>query len=290
MKRVILGLLVVLSVSVMTSCKKTDTTVDADKVAYDAADGILGGKLYDKFWAAETGWSAPAGITATDISNYGNFYRCKNCHGLDLMGKTGAYAGRAPKISRPSCGVDLTEPRANDDYKELFGHIYDTDGRKVDAAKTADGTDPSLGGDEMPAFATILTKEEAWDIVKFIKEESVDVSKLYDTKVTGTYPNGVVTFENIGKDGDAAAGDTYFAANCASCHGANGLGADDFIVDDGDTVGVGNFGRNEPYSVQHRVKFGNPGTDMPVFSKITVTELKNLLAALQDETKYPTKK
>jgi mono/diheme cytochrome c family protein len=260
---------------------------ELNQLAFDNADGIAGGKLFDKFWASETGWTAPTGINASDISDYGNFYRCKQCHALDQRGQEGVYAGRAPKISRPNVGPSLLEPIANDGIDEIFNSIKNASGRLVDTAKTQDGTDSSLGGDVMPNYGSILTDIQIWDIIKFLKSDRIDGSSIYDLTVSGTYPNATVTFSNIGKDGDAAAGDTYYAANCAACHGSNGLGGAFPITDEGATVGVGMFGRDEPQSVQHRVKFGNPGTVMPVFSDITLTQVKNLLKALQDNTKYP---
>jgi len=260
---------------------------ELNQIAFDNADGIAGGKLYDKFWASETGWKAPTGINASDISDFGNFYRCKQCHALDERGQEGVYAGRAPKISRPNVGPSLLEPIANDGIDEIYNSIKNTSGRLVDTSKTQDGTDSSLGGDVMPNFGSILTDNQIWDIIKFLKTERIDGSDLYDLTVTGTYPNATVTFSNIGKDGDAVAGDAYYAANCASCHGADGTGGAYPIVDDGAAVGVGIFGRGEPQSVQHRVKFGNPGTVMPAFSDITLQQVKDLLKALQDNTKYP---
>jgi len=260
---------------------------ELNQIAFDNADGIAGGKLFDEFWASETGWTAPTGINASDISDYGDFYRCKQCHALDQRGQEGVYAGRAPKISRPNVGPSLLEPIANDGIDEIFNSIKNASGRSVDTAKTQDGTDSSLGGDVMPNYGSILTDVQIWDIIKFLKSDRIDGSSIYDLTVSGTYPNATVTFSNIGKDGDAAAGDTYYAANCAACHGSNGLGGAFPITDEGATVGVGMFGRDEPQSVQHRVKFGNPGTVMPVFSDITLTQVKNLLKALQDNTKYP---
>ena len=65
------------------SCKKDDTPgPDLDQIAYDAADGVNGGRLYDKFWADETNFTSPvdATINLNDITDYGDFYRCKQCH------------------------------------------------------------------------------------------------------------------------------------------------------------------------------------------------------------------
>jgi len=251
--------------------------------AYADADGIMGGKLYDKFWATETGWTAPTGINAADISDYGDFYRCKQCHGWDQMGNEGAYNNRAPQVGRPSVGPSLFEPIVNDPKEEFFDHIYNTTGRAVDPSLTQDGTNGM--GNVMPAFGNILTEAEAWDIIKFLLEERYDVTQLYDFSTTGTYPTGTHTFSNIGLDGSATAGDAFFTANCATCHGADGKGI--LIVDDGDTLTVGFFGRNKPYELQHKIKFGNLGSAMVGVPTATVSDVKDLFKALQDQTKYP---
>jgi len=225
------------------SCVYDNYLTALNQEAYDAADGIMGGKLYSKFWATETGWAAPSGITATDISDYGNFYRCKQCHGWDRMGKEGWYCNRAPKTSRPSVGINLVPHITADDITEIFEHIKNPTGREVNTALTQDGTNGQ--GDAMPNFGKLLTDAQIWDIVKFLKEEAYDVTNLYDLVVTGTYPNGVRTVSNIGKDGSKTAGDAFYASNCATCHGADGLTIP--IVDGPDTLTPGYFGRNKPY-------------------------------------------
>ena len=286
----------------VNGCKKKEGCTDPTAVNYDAtakvddgscisvadqayadADGIMGGKLYSKFWATETGWTAPSSINAADISDYGNFYRCKQCHGWDNMGREGVYNNRAANAGRPSVGPSLIEPITNDPKEELFGHIFNTTGRAVDPSLTQDGTTGS--GDAMPAFGNILTEGEAWDIVKYMLEERNDVTQLYDLATSGTYPTGTHTFTNIGKDGDAAAGDAYFLANCATCHGADGAGI--AIVDDGDSLSVGHFGRFSPHETQHKIKFGNLCSAMTGFPTATITDIKNVLKALQDQIKYP---
>ncbi|MFQ5335298.1 MAG: c-type cytochrome [Flavobacteriales bacterium] len=265
------------------SCVYTNYLDSLDDAAYEAADGIMGGKLYDKFWATETGWTAPAGITATDISDYGDFYRCKQCHGWDRMGSEGWYCDRGPKTGRPDVAINLVPHVTPDEPDEVFWFIKHKGGRAVDPSLTQDGTNGQ--GNPMPEFGSILTDAEVWDIVKFLKVEAYDVTNLYDLSISGTYPNGVRTVTNIGKDGSASAGDTYYSSNCSGCHGADGLTI--AIVDDGDTLTPGYFGRNKPYELQHKVKFGHLGSAMTGFPTCTESDLKDLLVALQDTFKYP---
>jgi mono/diheme cytochrome c family protein len=266
------------------------TQEQLDQAAYDAADGLNGARLYDKFYAtggtgvAGTNFNAPVdtSINLTDITDFGNFYRCKQCHGWDQLGREGGYINRAPKTNRPDVAdVTFVDIINSDPIRTVFNHIKNTGGRLVDAAKTADGTNAALGGNEMPDYGKILTDSQIWDIVKFLKERAIDTSLLYDINLTGVYPTGSRTFTNVGKDGDAAAGDTFLTDNCLSCHGADGntLNLEDF--------GLGQYGRLKPYELQHQAVSGHLGSSMMGANSATVDDIKNMLKALQDDTKYP---
>jgi len=263
---------------------------EIDQAAYDAADGLNGARLYDKFYiagssgVAGTNFSGPvdSSINVTDITNYSNFYRCKQCHGWDQLGRLGSYIDRAPKTNRPDVAdVVFTDIINIDPIRTVFDHIKNTGGRLVDVTKTADGTNPALGGNEMPDYGKILTDSQIWDIVKFLKERAIDTNLLYDINLTGTYPTGSRTFTNVGKDGDAVAGDTFLSNNCLSCHGTDGnsLNLEGY--------GLGQYGRLKPYELQHQAVSGHIGSNMLGVNNASITDIKNMLKALQNTTKYP---
>jgi len=172
--------------------------------------------------------------------------------------------------------------REETDLRDMFEEVAHEGAADVDPARTADGTNPSLGGNNMPDYSKILTESQIWDLVKFLKEGALDSEQLYDLATSGTYPTGTKTMSNLGRDGDANAGDTFYANSCVSCHGTDGT---KFPLHGG--AAVGNFTRNNPHEAQHRIKFGHPGTAMIGFPNATETDIKNLLKALADETKYP---
>jgi mono/diheme cytochrome c family protein len=103
----------------------------------------------------------------------------------------------------------------------------------------------STVGDQMPDLSEIMTEEQVWDLVKFLKEEAIDTDLIYSYTTTGIYPTGSITYSDIGAGGNAANGDAVYAASCAICHGADGTG----IVVDG-SYSVGSFLRAKPYEVQ----------------------------------------
>jgi len=132
----------------------------------------------------------------------------------------------------------------------------------------------------MPNYSQLLTDAEIWDLVKFLKNEVLDVTQLYDATYTGSYPSGQSTFSNIGKDGNAVNGKAYYDTRCSGCHGKAGK----FIYMESMTLGK--FLRSKPHESQHKVKFGQLGSSMSAF-KTTLAEMKDLYKAVADTIAFP---
>ena len=281
----------------IVSCGDDDDENDQelDQIAFDDADVVNGGRLYDKFWADETDFTSPSdpSVSLANITGFGDFYRCKGCHAWDQKGNLASYIDRGPETDRPNVsGVNLAAIVPSMSIRELFDEIAHDGGAAVDPARTADGTNSSLGGDMMPDFGKILSESQMWDIVKFLKEGTLDTEQLYDIQTTGTYPSGERDFVNVGKNGDVVAGDVFYQANCASCHGTNGR-------DDGDgnviainvEIGrsMGQFAREKPYEMQHKARYGNLGStpQMPGVADATLDDIKNMFKALADTEAFP---
>jgi len=275
MKVVFLAVMAVAVVAV-TSCGKDDTK-DANQAAYDAADGVRGARLYDHALNE-------LGITGKAANEYSNYYRCKTCHGWDLLGSSGVAIGQTGSTTKPApAPVDLMEVRANDDIDEIFEHLIATDGPSFDTF------DPNHKN-EMPAWGTILSEDDAWDLVKFIKETAHDVSEFYDMDIS----SGHAVFSNIGKGGDAAAGLVTYNANCASCHGADGTKINIYCKGEY----LGDMFREDPHEIQHKAIWGMPndvehiaaGCDqagmMPA-QNITDQDIRNMMVMGQDTTAFP---
>lgn len=259
-------------------CKK-----DKDPTPYDNASSSNGGISYDKFWSAEAGFDQNNTHLAT-FNDYGDFFRCKQCHAWDLLGTNGSYINRGAKTTRPNvAALDLYSYAHSKTAQELFdGMKKTTDRRDVSYdLSTYDPTTNSTTGDQMPNYSQVLTDAQIWDIVKFMKEGAYDVSQLYDAVYTGVYPTGTATYSNLGKDGNADNGKTYFADNCADCHGSDGKL---FLVEE---MSIGKFTRNKPNEVQHKVRFGTLGSAMEGKFDITLSQMKDLYKALADQTTFP---
>ncbi|PKP26464.1 MAG: hypothetical protein CVU03_02690 [Bacteroidetes bacterium HGW-Bacteroidetes-2] len=256
--------------------------VDEDQIAYDAADMINGSRLYNDFTKAETGFVAPndPAVVLENITGFKDFYRCKQCHAWDQKARFGSYINRAPNATRPDISsVQLTN-LTYADISILFEKIKNTGGAAVDPARTADGTNPALGGNNHPDYGTILSDALIWDLVKFLKEGALDTDELYAINTVGTYPTGSRTFTDLGRNGNATAGNAFYAAKCASCHGADGT----TIPLGGNTLGK--FTRSNPHEVQHKVVSGQLGSSMGS-TPTTLEEMKNLYKALSNQTVYP---
>ncbi|MEK6552771.1 MAG: cytochrome c [Bacteroidota bacterium] len=271
------------------SCK--DNVIDpAQPTAFDNADGIKGGISYDKFWATEANYSKMTDVSLlAKLNTSSDFFRCKQCHAWDLLGSNGSYINRGPKTSRPNVSnLNLFTLAKTKSAQELFDGIKKSTGRRDISydLTTYNPTSNAIIGDQMPNYSQLLTDAEIWNLVKFLKNEVIDVTQLYDATYTGTYPTGKATFTNIGKDGNATNGKTYYNNKCTICHGADGK----LIPNLDGTTGMtlGKFVRTKSNEAQHKIKFGQLGTPMTA-SKTTLQELKDLYKAAADTVAYPNK-
>jgi len=251
---------------------------------YVSANGIRGGRLYDKFWSSATGWNQ-ADTNLTIYNGKADFFRCKQCHGWDLLGNRGAYISRGASASRPNrTSHDLLLVAQGKSPQELFEALKSSTGRRsitADLSTYNPSTNPTIG-DQMPDYSIIFTDTDIWDLVKFLKNDAIDVRTLYSFVTAGSYPTGSIAYSNIGKDGNAANGDAIYLAKCIYCHGADGRQ----ILVDGGGYTVGSFIRAKPNEGQHKIKFGQLGSLMGSF--VTNNEdMKDLYKALSDTIKYP---
>ncbi|HWA05239.1 MAG TPA: c-type cytochrome [Ignavibacteria bacterium] len=250
---------------------------------YDTASSSRGGILFDKFWSLEAGFNQ----NDTNMALYNSrpdFFRCSHCHGWDNLGRFGSYIGRGPNNDRPNvAGMNLYSIVQNKTPQELFNTLNSSVSRRditFEFGAYVPG-DPNDSAHKMPNYGQILTYEQMWDLVKFLKEGALDVTQIYDASYSGTYPNGSAVFYNIGRDGNSLEGSLYYSANCSSCHGVNGTS---ILIGN---MSAGQFTRSYPFEVQHKVKYGQLGTSMTGKFEISLLQLKNLFKALSDTSAFP---
>lgn len=279
-------LFILISTLILISCTHDDeplTLTDPSIEAYKNALMSNGGIMYDKFWSTESTFDQNNTYLST-LSEFSNFFRCKQCHGWDGLGNQGAYISRSPKTTRPNVtGINLFELGQTESPQLLFDVLKKTANRR-DISEDLTTYDPetnNITGDKMPNLNQLLTDKQIWDLVKFMKEGMFDVSDLYDASYTGSYPNGSMVISNVGKDGDASKGTAYYTSNCVSCHGVDGT---TLTLED---KTLGKFTRTKANEVQHKIRYGQLGSSMTGKFNITLSEMKDLYKSLANEIDFP---
>ena len=229
-----------------------------------------GGLLYDKWWIVvpSTAPSEDHPMWADRQSNPQNTpenttslsgtWRCKECHGWDYKGASGAYASGSSHYTGFK-GIDAASSKS---AANVFCAVWD-------------GTGLGNGQDERHSFNTSttgMTKNDVLAITKFIVSPGdkglVDTSEYVDA--------------NKNAIGDVDMGESIYTtkAQCgdSSCHDTNG----DNHMDGGL---LGELASDNPWEVLHKIRYGHPGSTMPSFisgnNMLTVTEIKNVLAYAQ---------
>lgn len=250
---------------------------------YVDADGIAGGSAYSKWWTTEAGGSGTQPATAAPA----DFYRCKACHAWDGQGNAASYANRTGQstltANRPDVSsVNLRSTASKEGYRELFDLIRHAGSRKIDAFDNSH-----------PDFAQHLTDDQAWNLVKFMREEWVASNLLYDIVVSGpamyvdysqnppVVVKPTVTYSNVGALGNEADGRALSAARCAGCHGTDGTTLDI------EGRSLGQFVRQKPNEAWFKAKFGESGTGMNPGLVTETSDLQDLYKALANPANFP---
>ena len=218
-----------------------------DANGFAGANFVNGGEMYDKWWVV-AGLSAPStdhplwARQTTNLRSGADTHRCKECHGWDYKGVDGVYGSGSHRTGFP--GILGTTKSPQEVFDLLKGHHgYG-----------------ALG----------LNDTALWDITKFVLDGAIDTDRIIDQERAFI--------------GDGAGGEARYTESCVSCHGADGLGnpfdllpgqpgASPDYEDFPPKVAIEN-----PWEYQHKVRFGQPGTDMPRLAdeNITLRDLANL--------------
>ena len=209
---------------------------------------ILGGLLYDKWWSVlgldEPSDDMPIWARQTTNERSGkDTWRCKECHGWDYKGVDGAYGSGSHMTGFP--GVFNAQSRSLDDLVAQLSGQLDPD------------HDFSVMGDD--AIASLAT---------FILSGLDDYTPLIDG-------------DKMAIGGDAAAGESLYGSACAVCHGADGTTLNFGGADDPEYVGT--IATDNPWEFFHKIRVGQPGTDMPSALKNgwSLEDVLNLLSFAQ---------
>ena len=188
-----------------------------------------GGLLYDKWWVVaevdEPTEDNPVWARQdTNARDGSTTWRCKECHGWDYMGAEGAYGS----------GSHFTG----------FPGIYDAQEKSFDEilAQISGNTDPEHD-------FSAMGEDALSDLASFIVEGLVDVSPFIEAE----------SKDAIG--GDDAMGQELYASACAVCHGDDGRMIN--FGNEEEPEYVGTIAVDNPWEFIHKVRAGQPGTNMP---------------------------
>lgn len=193
-------------------------------------DSLRGGLLYDEWWEA-LGLEAPEvdhTLWATQTNNTrsgADTWRCKECHGWDYKGVDGAYGSGSH-----STGFAGVIQMAGGDANEVLAALQGA-------------TNPDHD------FSAVMDEQALTDLALFISQEIVDYSQL-------------VGEEKAALSTDFATGNDLYQETCSECHGPEGL-AVNFGKLVTDLEYVGGLAAGNPWEFLHKVRFGQPGTEMP---------------------------
>ena len=248
-RRLGITLILAFPIMLMVGCDKTSTSpkhyVDDN---WSQADVTRGGLLYDKWWTVNE--------SSTPTTNFNPLWDSQT---------TNTRAGGDTWRCKECHGWDYRGKDgrySSGSHYTGFAGVYDasdlTAAAIFDAIKDEDG-DHDL--------STVMSDADIQDLAKFIKDGLIDMSQYI-----GPDKNAL---------GSSTAGQAKYNTNCALCHGANGL-ALDFDADDG-TQGVSFLSNDNPQEVFHKIRWGNPGTDMTgmVDKGLTNEDMSDILAYCQ---------
>ena len=222
---------------------------------FTRADLVNGGAMYDKWWVVagidEPGEDHPLWSQRPDQgSNHrtgADTHRCKECHGWDYKGRDGVYRAGNHRTGFPGILETAKSPQ------EVFSLL-----------KIEHGFGP-LG----------LNDTALWDLTRFVIEGTINTDEIIDRagRFTAGLESGEITYDQF----------------CASCHGSDGRTKpyDAIANQPGASPDYDDFpqkiANENPWEFQHKVRFGQPGTDMPRLAdrNITPEELASLGAFSQ---------
>jgi len=231
---------------ILWSCAETlppgdGTTSSFSDFKYASADAETGGKLYDKWWTEKSMISPPTydnpvwRFRAKDSNgepynnNNSSQWRCKECHGWDYKGQTGAYS----LVNNPDkyTGVNGVNNSLNPDYtKEVIFNVISNGA--VDLNGQENIPHSFLADDK-------LDEDDIYDLTKFIFEYAINGQA---SPFGGDATAGKIVFETTNL--------TRTSCDSSGCHANN---MDDII----------NVAQTNPQEFMHKVQFGQPGEFMP---------------------------
>ena len=181
-------------------------------------------------------------------------WRCNECHGWDYKGVNGIYG-------------DIS----NSHYTGFGGVLNTVKTEQEIVSYLTNGFFSPVLGETVHDFAGILPAAEIEALAKFVAQGLVDTDAYFgsDAVVNGSisnFQNGeyLYSFQGIG----------VITGACELCHGADGL------AEPG--INVGDIARTNPWEFLHKIRFGQPASNMPSMYDAMDPSTGSLVFDIQD--------
>jgi len=194
----------------------------------------MGALAYDDWTQTDAGGSGSLPVGAVNA----DYVRCKACHGWDHMGMDGGYVRRTRTAERPNAGAGDGDQTSRDIsiagrggenvtsdmiwhtgtgrlFSEGAGSWVPLDGSHSAANKAAHSAGYTLGNQHPDFSSGALTQDQVACLLEFLNNPSADPSAVFSNIDTDTNPAQYTIVDAA----DAALGESYYNAYCASCHG-----------------------------------------------------------------------
>ena len=273
------------------------TAAQGDYVACVAQGGLA----WDSWHKTDAGGSA---LPTAESDN--DYTRCKACHGWDQQGTDGGYVRRSRNAGRANAGYqdpnncDLEgadpatcTPSRNISTDATFGRgsaIGIPAGGRTWAEGSAvfDMVDPSWGdgailGNRHPDLSAANpegpTAQQLSCLTAFLNAPEARADQVYAAMETVPVDGNPLVIYTPVATADAAAGETYYGANCQGCHGDP---SDDGVPDVGGLIAyLNDDGKFSEF--MHKMHWGIPNTIMSRASmgEPTAADVANVVAYMQ---------
>ncbi|MDH5229698.1 MAG: cytochrome c [Gammaproteobacteria bacterium] len=241
-------------------------------------DFSRGGILWDTWWTGVNETLALMPPTDPDIVNTSHplwpstnsksgdtTWRCKSCHGWDYRGKDGFYGTPGHAYETGIVGIvnvpfpadpSLSFPPKNTEPATIFDFL-------VSGSSITTGAAVPLHVLQNTAGVAALSRADAYALTRFVSE----IQKQTFVALAPSDFIEDVASETSGyhqaSGADASVGFRAYTgiegnADCLVCHGANGQ----MIDFDGNGRFVSAIAKDNPWEVLHKIRFGQPGSDM----------------------------
>jgi len=255
------------------------------------ATGAMAFENWTKEDSGGTG-DLPDGVESKD------YIRCKACHGWDRRGTDGGYVERSRKDTRPNAGdgdgdstsrAIVTGTVTADQIAHAgSGRTY-AQGKgswvaladPASAVNTAAHQEGYTLGNQHPDFSGgPMTQDQVDCLMEFLNFENGDPSVYF----SAINPSVKPVLYTIVSTADAAAGETFYADNCAGCHGDPAQDSSPIPLPDGGGVLSYLDGDGKYSELAHKTRWGIPDTSMTrdAIGSPSAADIANLLLWLQE--------